>query len=112
MDYWELNAFIKKLDNKGLSTNRWLVNKYYKTAFACVPLIMVIFGIALSIQKPRGNSAIGIGLSIMVIFMYYAAITFGKTLGYNGVLSPFLSIWLVNFTFLAFGLITFYKSKT
>ena len=32
MDYWELSDFIHKLENKGLSTNRWLVNKYYKKA--------------------------------------------------------------------------------
>ena len=69
MDYWELSAFIKKLDNKGLSTNRWLVNKHYKTAFACIPFIMIIFGLALSIQKPRSSHALGIGLSIIVIFM-------------------------------------------
>ena len=74
MDYWELSDFIKKLQTKGLETTRWLVNKYYKTAFACIPLIMIIFGLGLSIQKPRRSHAIGIGLSIIVIFMYYALI--------------------------------------
>lgn len=73
---------------------------------------MVIFGIALSIQKPRGNSAVGIGLSIIVIFMYYALILFGKTLGYNGVLSPFISVWFINFLFLTFGAFTFLRAKT
>ena len=80
MDYWELTTFIENLENKGLSTTRWLVNKHYKTAFACIPLIMIIFGLALSIQKPRSNHALGIGLSIIVIFMYYVLILFGKTL--------------------------------
>ena len=112
MDYWELSDLILKFKKNGIDATRWLVNKHYKTAFACVPLIMVIFGIALSIQKPRGNSAVGIGLSIIVIFMYYALITFGKTLGYNGVLSPFVSVWLINFVFLIFGSFTFLRSKT
>ena len=112
MDYWELSNLILKFKKNGIDATRWLVNKNYKTAFACVPLIMVIFGIALSIQKPRKSNAVGIGLSIIVIFMYYALITFGKTLGYNGVISPFLSVWLVNFTFLTFGTITLLKAKT
>ena len=112
MDYWELSDLIIKFKKNGIDATRWLVNKNYKTAFACVPLIMAIFGIALSIQKPRGNNAVGIGLSIMVIFMYYALITFGKTLGYNGILPPFLSVWFINFCFLMFGTITLLKAKT
>jgi len=112
MDYWELTEFIKKLDNKGLSTNRWLVNKYYKTAFACIPLIMVIFGLALSIQKPRSSHALGIGLSIIVIFMYYILILFGKTLGYNNILPPMLSVWSVNFIFLSIGSFIYFRART
>ena len=57
MDYWELSNLILKFEKNGIDATRWLVNKHYKTAFACVPLIMVIFGVALSIQKPRGNRA-------------------------------------------------------
>ena len=112
MDYWELSSFINKLDSKGLETTRWLVNKYYKTAFACIPLIMIIFGLALSIQKPRSSHAIGIGLSIIVIFMYYALITFGKTLGYNNILPPFISVWFVNIIFLLSGTFIYFKART
>jgi len=112
MNYWELTSFIKKLENKGLSYNRWLVNKHFKTAFACSPLIMILFGIALSIQKPKSNFTLGFGLSIIVIFLYYLLIKAGQSLGYNNILPPFLSIWLVNFLFLVFGSYLFIKSRT
>ena len=112
MDYWELSAFINKLKDKGLDYSRWIVNKHYKTAFSCVPLIMVIFGLALSIQKPRSNYALGMGLSIIVIFMYYSMIIFGKTLGYNNTLPPFISVWSVNIIFLLFGTILYFKART
>ena len=112
MDYWELSAFIKKLENKGLSTTRWLVNKHYKTAFACIPLIMIIFGLALSIQKPKSSHALGIGLSIIVIFMYYALITFGKTLGYNNILPPLISVWSINLNFISIGTFIYFKART
>ena len=112
MSYWELSSFIDKLKNKGLSYNRWLVNKYFKTAFAFSPLIMMIFGIALSIQKPRGSHTAGIGLSIIVIFMYYLLIKFGQSLGYNNIINPFLSVWMVNFIFLSIGSYLFVKSRT
>lgn len=112
MDYWELASFIKKLEAKGLNSNRWKVNKYYKTAFSCIPIIMIIFGLGLSIQKPRGNHALGIGLSIIVIFMYYALITAGRNFGYNDVIPPFLSVWTTNFIFLFLGTYIFIKART
>ena len=101
-----------ELRNKGLSTTRWVVNKYYKTAFACIPLIMIVFGLALSIQKPRSSHALGIGLSITVIFMYYALIQFGKTLGYNNILPPLISVWSINLIFLSIGTFIYFKART
>jgi len=112
MDYWELSSFIKKLEAKGLDSSRWRVNKHYKTAFSCIPFIMIIFGLGLSIQKPRANHALGIGLSIIVIFMYYALITMGKNFGYNGVISPFLSVWTTNFIFLFLGTYIYINART
>ena len=112
MDYWELSLFISKLKDKGLDYTRWLVNKHYKIAFACIPFIMVVFGLGLSISKPRSNHAIGFGLSIIVIFLYYALILFGRTLGYNNVLPPFLSVWIINFLFLSTGLYIFIRART
>ena len=112
MNYWQLSYFIDKLKNKGLNYTRWSVNKYFKTAFACTPIIMMIFGIALSITKPRSNYTAGIGLSIIVIFLYYLLIKTGQSLGYNQILPPFLSVWFVNILFISFGSYMFIKSRT
>ena len=112
MNYWELSYFIDKLKNKGLSYTRWIVNKHFKTAFACTPIIMILFGIALSIRKPRSNFTTGIGLGIGVIFLYFLGIKMGQTFGYNQVLSPFLSVWFVNILFLSLGSYIFIKTRT
>ena len=112
MSYWDLVAFIDKMKNKGLKFNRWTVNKHFKTAFACSSLIMVLFGIALSIQEPRSNFANSIGLSITVIFLYYILIKLGQTLGYNNIINPFLSVWMVNILFLILGVNLFIKART
>ena len=112
MNYWQLSYFIDKLKNKGLDYTRWSVNKHFKTAFACTPFIMMIFGIALSITKPRSNYTTGVGLGIVVIFLYYLLIKTGQTLGYNQILPPFLSVWFVNILFISFGSYLFIKSRT
>jgi lipopolysaccharide export system permease protein len=112
MNYWELSSFISKLKNKGLSYTRWSVNKFFKTAFCCSSLIMILFGITLSITSPRSNYSTGIGLSIVVIFLYYLLIKLGQSLGYNDVLSPFLSVWFVNILFIIFGAFMLLKTRT
>lgn len=112
MNYWELSSFINKLKNKGLSYTRWSVNKYFKTAFCCSSLIMILFGVTLSITSPRSNYTTGIGLSIIVIFLYYLMIKLGQSLGYNAVLSPFLSVWFVNILFIIFGAFMLLKTRT
>ena len=73
---------------------------------------MIIFGIVLSIQKPRSNFATGIGLSMAIIFLYYLFIKTGQTIGYNNILPPFFAIWLVNFIFLLIGTYLFINSRT
>ena len=100
------------LKEKGQNYSKWLVNKHYKTAFACIPFIMILFGIGLSIKKPRSGYALGMGLSLIIIFLYYVLIKFGQSLGYNNVVSPFISVWLINFIFLFLGAILFIKART
>ena len=112
MNYWELKIFVDKLEQHGVKDPRWAVNMYFKPAFACTSFLMVLFGLSLSIRKPRSNLAVGIGISIFVIFMYYAAIKTGQSLGYKGSLSPFLSVWLPNLIFFASGLYLFKNTRT
>tara|TARA_B100001029_G_C15038453_1_gene441828 strand:+ start:594 stop:1667 length:1074 start_codon:yes stop_codon:yes gene_type:complete len=112
MNYWELKQFVKKLDDFGVKDPRWAVNMHFKTAFACTSFLMVLFGLSLSISKPRGNLTVGIGISILVIFLYYAGIKMGQSLGYKGTLDPAMSVWLPNIIFFISGLYFFSKTKT
>jgi len=112
MNYWELKKFVNKLEQHGVKDPRWAVNMYFKPAFACTSFLMILFGLSLSIRKPRSNLAVGIGISIFVIFMYYAAIKTGQSLGYKGSLSPFLSVWIPNLIFFLSGLYLFKNTRT
>jgi lipopolysaccharide export system permease protein len=112
MNYWELKKFVVKLKNHGVKDPRWAVNMHFKTAFSCTSFLMVLFGISLSIRKPRSNLAVGIGISIFIIFIYYIAIKTGQSLGYKGTLSPIISVWAPNWFFLFSGIILFSKTRT
>ena len=112
MNYWDLSAFIKKLKNNGKEFKKWLVDLHFKSAFAFSNILMILFGISLSIRKPKSNLLAGVGSSIFVIFIYYLMIKTGQTMGYKGMVVPFLSVWAPNIIFLIIGLALLYKART
>ena len=112
MNYWELKEFVNKLNNYGIKDPRWSVNMLFKPAFACTSILMILFGLSLSIRKPRTSLSVGIGVSIFVIFLYYTTIKTGQSLGYKGTLSPIVSVWLPNFIFFITGIYLFTKTET
>jgi len=112
MNFFELKEFVKKIKYNGINEPRWEVNMHFKTAFACSSFLMILFGLSLSVQKPRTNIGIGIGLSIFTIFIYYATLKFGQSMGYKGIINPFLSVWGANIIFLTIGIFLYSKSRT
>ena len=112
MNFWELKQFVEKLEFYGVKDPRWAVNMHFKAAFACTSFLMMLFGISLSIRKPRSSLAVGIGVSIFVIFLYYVGIKTGQSFGYKGALPPMWSVWLPNLIFFSIGLIMYNKTRT
>ncbi|MFQ6609731.1 MAG: LptF/LptG family permease [Fidelibacterota bacterium] len=112
MNFWELSAFVDRLNINGIKDPRWLVNLHFKTAFAFSSFIMILFGLSLSVQKPRSSMAVGLGISIFIIFLYYGAIKFGQSMGYKGLIEPWFSVWAGNFLFFIIGAYLFMKTRT
>lgn len=103
--YAELKEFIAELKNSGVDTTRWEVNLHGKISFAFTNLIVVLFAFPLVASKAKGSLAFGAGISVFVIFAYYAFIRIGQTLGYKGILDPFLSAWIANLIFSVGGVV-------
>ncbi len=105
MDFQELSEFIDQLKMLGISPRKWLVNLHFKIAFAFTNFVVVLFGLPLVANQQHGGIAFGAGLSIFIIFTYYAFIKIGQVMGFNGLLPPFLSVWIGNFIFILGGII-------
>ena len=73
---------------------------------------MVLIGIPLAIRRPQSNLALGIGISTFFIFLYYASLKFGQSLGIAGQISPFWSVWIVNVLFFLIGTKMLYSTRT
>lgn len=66
--------------------------------------IFALIGAPLGVQKQRSSSSIGFGLSVIIIFMYYAVMTFTGSIGKGHVIPPELAAWLPNLIAAAVGI--------
>jgi lipopolysaccharide export system permease protein len=92
----ELMSFIQKEKLLGKDTNELLIQYYLKFALPFACLIFTMIGAAVSFQPHRRSSAMGMGLSIVIILTYYIIFSLGLALGINNVISPIFAAWIPN----------------
>ena len=105
MNFADLTKRIEQLKENGVDTTKWEVDRQFKISFAFTNLIVVLFGLPLVVMKSKGGLSFGAGMGIFVIFIYYAFIKFGMSMGYNSVMSPVVSAWMGNVLFSVGGIL-------
>jgi lipopolysaccharide export system permease protein len=114
MNIVELYAHIKDLAQKGLTekaqTQNW-IEFWTKTTIPFASLIFVMLGAPLGSQTSRSGTSIGIGLSVVIIFVYYVLFAAGKAFAKGGYLTPFVGVWLPNLLIGAIGLWLIFRLK-
>jgi lipopolysaccharide export system permease protein len=105
MTYRELKAYVEELRNEGYDPTRYVVDLHHKVSFPFLTLIMVLMGspLALAASQGRGGGIVqGVGLSIVIGFVYWVAFAISVAMGHSGTLPPFIAAWAPN---IFFGLI-------
>jgi lipopolysaccharide export system permease protein len=106
MSFRELRRYIENLRDQGTraKTLRELeVSLYNKLAVPFTSMVFALIGTPLGIRRLRGGAAVGLGLSILIIFCYYIVWHGMSVLGENGQLPPALAAWLANVVGLGVG---------
>ncbi|MBT3662004.1 MAG: YjgP/YjgQ family permease [Candidatus Marinimicrobia bacterium] len=112
MSFADLTLRIDQLKKNGVDTTKWEVDRLFKISFAFTNLIVVLFGLPLVVMKSKGGLSFGAGMGIFVIFVYYAFIKFGMSMGYKGIMSPLVAAWLGNVIFtIGGGLLLVFSRK-
>ncbi len=83
---------------------------YRRFSLPMASFVFAIVGAPLGVQKQRSSSSIGFGLSVVIIFLYYAIMTFLEALGKGHMLPPFLAVWMPNFIALIVGCLLIRKA--
>lgn len=80
------------------------VEYYLKTAVPFSTFVFAIIGVAMGFKPGRSGAFVGFGISLLVIFAYYVAMSFCRSYGRLGYLPPPLAGWTQNLLFLGVGL--------
>lgn len=102
MTYRELKAYVEELRREGYDPTRYVVDLHTKLAFPFLTLIMVLMGgpLALAASHGRGGGITqGVGISIVIGFVYWMAFAISVAMGHAGTFPPFVAAWAPNVFF-------------
>ncbi|MGB9721329.1 MAG: LptF/LptG family permease [bacterium] len=106
MNFAELSRFVKKRLRAGEDVAKENVELNYRFSFPLITLILLLICLPISVVLRRGGIAIGLGISIVLAFVYWGLIQSCRAYGYTGIMTPFIAAWLPNIIFTAFGAIS------
>ena len=113
MSFAELKEYIERFSFEGGATVRNLkVELNQKAALPFVNLIVVLVASPFAlIHTRRGGALVGVGMSVAIVFGYYAVMSVSLALGKAGFIHPILAAWLTNIIFAGLGTTLIFRHK-
>ena len=111
MTYSELKRYISRGNARGEDVIRHRVDLHLKSAvpFAC--LIIMVLGATIGANTHQTNISNSFGFGILICFGYYSCLKIGQALGWNGLLSPWLSAWFTNMLFVSLTICLIWRTN-
>lgn len=109
MSFRQLSLYISQLKLSRQPFSYLLVHLHRKIADPFAALVLAILGIPFGLKPYKGKS-IGVGLSVIVIFVYYIIWHYTAILGEKEVLNPYLSAYLPNILGIIAGILLLTRS--
>lgn len=107
----ELSDLVESQKRSGNDPTATLIEYHSRYAFALANLIIVLFGLPISVSRRKSGIAGQIGINILITFIYLVFMKVSQAFGKNGALDPLLTAWFANLVFLAGALITIPRMK-
>lgn len=114
MSLYQLHDYVQRVAKDGHSPHRFLTDYWARIAYSLVPLVMTLLGVSVSFRGSgvRGvGMAKGLGQTLAIGFLFWAAHSIGIVLGRNGAVFPIIGSWIATVMFLMVGLNLFLKLK-
>jgi len=101
-----LTEIKEKIKEEELSSEerRKLESDFHgRIAIPLATFILGILAVPLGIKVERGDKSISLGISLVVVVVYYIFFLAGSFLSRAGILPPLLGAWIPNFVFFSIG---------
>ncbi|MBO5672946.1 MAG: LptF/LptG family permease [Paludibacteraceae bacterium] len=106
----ELRSYIDTQRKRGSGNVQAFETEWWKRwASPIGAFIMTLLGVTMSSKKVRGGMGKNLGFGLTLSALYILFSTVSTTFSVNGVMSPFMSVWLPNFIFLAIGVVLYLR---
>lgn len=99
----ELRQEIRAYEGANTDATSLVMEMHRRFSLPLASFFFALLGAPLGIQRQRSSSSLGFGISVIVIFVYYALMTFGSALGEGQAVSPILAVWLPDIAALIAG---------
>jgi len=82
-----------------------LVEIHYRFALPVASFVLALVGTSLGLSTRKGGKAVGLILTMVLVFIYYIIMAFGWSLAKQGRLPPLIGLWLANVIFAVAGVV-------
>lgn len=100
----ELKQQIKVLRQEYVPTGEFELELHQRFAIPMACFVFALIGTPLGMQPQRKSSALGFGISVAIIFVYYAIMMISGALGKGAAIPPMLAAWMPNLFCIAGGI--------
>ena len=100
MNIAELFSYIREVESEGYNATAFKVDLHARFALPALTVIVCIIGIGIAVKrKGREGPSVSIALGAVMLFLYWVLHSFCLSLGYGGLLPPFMAAWISNIIF-------------
>ncbi len=111
MNIRQLRDHVELVRHSGGDPTSGLVDIQFNFAFPLVNLIVVLMGIILASAPRKTTIASGFSATLLVSFIYYLFMNFGRALGHNGTLPPIPAAWAGNAVYAVVFTVMFVRAR-
>lgn len=108
MNFSEVREYVRKIERDGYKSSKYRTAMHHFFSFPFIGVILAFLGIPVALRKERGAGlAVGIGLCLIISFVFFVVYSLSIGYGQAGTLPPFLAAWLGNIIFALVGVYLF-----
>jgi len=89
----EIRGMIAHLEQLGLKSGLWQMGLRQRYAVPVYCLVFALIGAPLGLRSHRTSSAVGLGISLLVVFSFYFLSVYLATFGENNRIPPSVAAW-------------------